>query len=220
MAKQQGLSNSFTGQDTHMTFKEQQDFQRNRSLNRFIGDTPMFDTTNKGLILPVTLKNRDTISHKITIFPGGLISVDEIKDVTGLSVDAIAKHGETITDKVECSCETLRFAQAFVNRNPTMISEMQISVSEHSQLSQPIDIRKAHPCRQLGSTSIIPETYQRPSDSITNLVRVILPDLQLDDQTVFSVTLLPNSQMNITFYFGMTRSDAYLLSESVRVLQA
>lgn len=205
------LSNRYDG----MTLEQELKSKQNRSLSHFDGG--IFDVTALGLTKTISLTNSDTTTKRIAIFPGNLQSVEEILSVIGASVDAIAKEG-TVAEKVSVVASGLSYAQRHFVRNPTRISEIQVSVDNQSQLAQPIEVYNISPFRKNGSVQLIPKSYQRATDSNVNLVSVPTDGFQLDDQTCWIVTVGPSRSIDLTFFTGAVRNDAYLLKKAGETL--
>ncbi len=60
----------------------------------------------------------------------------------------------------------------------------------------------------------IPKSYQRATDSNVNLVSVPTNGFQIDDQTCWIVTVAPGCSLDMTFFTGAVRNDAYLLKKA------
>ncbi|NCC99976.1 MAG: hypothetical protein EOL95_09805 [Bacteroidia bacterium] len=169
----------------------------------------------------VSLINHGNASKRIVLFPGELANTTEIAAIAGITADAIATNGNVIMAGdvvvIECIAANLAFLQRFLKRNPTRVVEMQITGATKSQLSQPITVTKVSPYAKLGAKSMIPNQYRKASDSDTLMAKIDVTTLQLDDQTVLDVVVAPNSGIDITFFFGASRNDAYTLNEQAKI---
>lgn len=204
------LSNRYDG----MTFEEEKKNKQKRNLARF--DGAFFDTSEVGLTKNVSITNAGTSAKRIAVFPGNLASKEEILAVIGASVDMIAAEGTT--DEVTIIAEGLSYTQRHFNRNPTRVTEIQVSVDKTSQLSQAIEVYAVSPFRKNGSVNLIPKSYQRASDSNVNLVSVPTNGFQIDDQTCWIVTVAPGCSLDMTFFTGAVRNDAYMLKKGGDVM--
>lgn len=191
-------------------------------LIKFGGAESSFDEEDKtDQSYTVSLINSASVSKRVVLFPGDCVSLAEIAAVAGVTADAIAVDGNVIvsgdTTLVECIAKNLAYMQRFLRRNPTRVVEMQITGGTKSQLAQPITISKISPYDKLGAKSFIPNQFRKASDSDTLMAKIDVNTLQLDDQTVFDVVLAANSSIDITFFLGASRNDAYTLSEQAKI---
>jgi len=205
--------NQLTDRYDGRTLEQERKEVANRNQSRFTG-IDFFDTTENGLIKTVSIKNTAAKAKRIAVFPGNLISVKEIEDIAGTTVDAIAAEGTK--DDVTVDCRGLAHAQRHFQRNPTRVTEIQVSSSNELQFSQPIEIFKLSTFRKLGSEMLSPKIYRRSSDNLSLVSIPIKNGLQLDDQTCWIVTVAPNSDVDLSFFTGAVRNDAFLLKEAGR----
>lgn len=206
----QALTNRYDG----MTFDQEKKNRRRMNQARF--DGAFFDVSEVGLTKTVSITNADTAAKRVAVFPGNLVSTDEILAVIGAQVDYIAKEGalDEGTEKVTVIAEGLAYAQRHFCQNPTRVTEIQVSVDKTQQLSQAIEIYSVSPFRKSGSVKLIPKSYQRATDSNVNLVSVPTNGFQIDDQTCWIVTVAPGCSLDMTFFTGAVRNDAYLLKKA------
>ena len=176
----------------------------------------LFDTSDVGLTKTISISNNGDTTKRIVVFPGGLRNVEEVAKVIGATVDAIAKEGKT--GDVTVVCEGLGFAQRHFVRNPTRVTQIQVSVNKAEQLSQPIELYKANPLRKTGSANIIPKLHQSASNGIATMVVVPTRGHQIDDQTCWIVSVAANCIVDLTFFMGACRNDAYMLSKAGEAL--
>jgi hypothetical protein len=147
-----------------------------------------------------------------------LTSIEEILAVAGVTVDAIATEGET--GDITVISQGLAYAQRHFARNPTRVSEIQVSVDNPSQLSRAIEVVAVSPFRKNGSVSLVPKSYQRANDANVNLVAIPTNGFQIDDQTCWIVTVGGGRRIDLTFFTGAVRNDAYLLKKAGDALAA
>lgn len=216
------LSDNYSGMSL-----EQERQRRNAALGSSglinFGGASSFDEEDRAnQVYTISLTNKDATSKRIVLFPGQAVSVQEIKDLAGFVADAIAMDGNVMigeSEKVLVSCiaKNLAYFQRFLCTNPTRVIEMQISVSDKKQLAQAITVTKLSPYCVLGSTNFVPNQYRKSSDNDTLMAEIDVNTLQLDDQTVMDVVVAPGSSIDITFFFGASRNDAYTLREQAKI---
>lgn len=180
------------------------------------GGSSLADELATTSVFQIKLNNIDDEDHVIALHPGALATVAEILTVAGVTVEAIAKDGVVITDKVTCSTKnntTLGFFQRFVNANPTRVVRMQIAANEADQLDETITLAKISPTQKLGATELTPSNSKKATDTNVKLVIVDLPNYQLDDQSVWYVNVLAGRTLTINLYLGASRNDAATLEE-------
>ena len=176
-----------------------------------------FDTSDVGLTKTISISNEGDTTKRIVVFPGGIRSIDELSKVIGASADLIAKEGKT--GDVIVVCDGLAFAQRHFVRNPTRVSQIQVSVNDAKQLSQPIELYKANPLRKTGSVNLIPKLHQSASNGIATMVVVPTNGYQIDDQTCWIVSVAAKCTVDLTFFMGACRNDAYLLQKAGEALE-
>jgi len=210
MAITNRLSDRYDG----LSFKSEGELRRTRALQRFAGS--MIDESAAGLTFTIGLSNTGATKN-ICLFRGDVpATVEAIKDVTGVGVDGVLStdKDKAIAD-VTFTCNTnIDYLQAFLNNNPTRIPEIQVSVADEKQLARKIEITQSSPFRKLSSQVIIPKNTQRPSDANSKLVNIPLKNLQLDDQTQMLIEIGEGQSIEITYFVGASRNDAYMLSEA------
>lgn len=200
----------------------------NGGLVNFSGAADFSHENETGLVFNIQLHNEFSGMKRIALFPGDLVSKDEISLVAGVTVDGIAKDGvvveETtgsgeseVTTRVTCSAEKLEYLQRFLRRNPTRIVEMQVNAESKPQLANKIAFTQLSPFDQLGTTSFRPNDYRKAADNDTLMAEIPCKDIQLDDQTLMTVELAPNSGISISMYFGAMRNDAKTLFDQAKV---
>ncbi|MDR2683955.1 MAG: hypothetical protein LBB53_01065 [Prevotellaceae bacterium] len=205
MRESKTMSNRYDGYN----FEEEKKLRKTLGLAKFSGS--FFDTTEVALTKTVSFSNTAEVSKKIAIFPANMLSVAEIAVVAGMTVDGIA--GSTITGITEVS-EGMQYAQRHYVRNPTRVTEIQVSVNNQAQLALPIEVKMVSPHRSLESIKIYPKQHQRASDSNVNLVSIPTNGLQIDDQTIWVVTVGAGKTIDLTFFVGASRNDALLLKRA------
>jgi len=221
MVDKRKLSNKFTGimlpnQTINAEMAKRQALRSiGAGLVKFSGNTSSFaDESKTQEVFQIKLVNSDTDDHVIALHPGLLASVAEIAAVAGVTVEAIATDGTVIATKVTGSTKantTIKFFQAFVNKNATRIIRMQVQASAEDQLSESIVITKINPTTRLGNQVITPADYKRSTDTNAKLVTIDLSQHQLDDQSVMHTNLLAGSTLTINLYLGAARNDAAML---------
>lgn len=167
-------------------------------------------------IFQIKLNNIDDVDHIIALHAGSFLTVTEIASLIGVSVDAIAKSGVVIVDKVTCATKAntlLEQFQRYLNLNPTRIIRMKVESNEEDQLSESLMLAKYSPVTKLGAQEIIPSNSKRQSDLQTKLVLIDLPDHQLDDQTVFYTNLLAGRTLTLTLFLGAAINTASNLEQ-------
>ena len=208
---EEGLSDRFGGTNG-MNSQEELRHRQKRSLSRFSGIS-LFDDTDKGLTKTITITNASTAAKKIAVFPATLISIEEIMEVAGVKVDAIAKQG-TAND-VTVECEGLAFAQRYFTLNPTRLTEISVRSTKPEQFSHPIEMYNLGVFSNNGSRRYVPANQQRQTDANNATVSLFFDGQQLDDQTCWIVNVAPNATVAYTFFTGEVRNDATLLRKAV-----
>jgi hypothetical protein len=204
-------SNNYEG----MSPEQEIALRRTRDLQRFSG--PLFDVSTFGLTKSIGIVNSGASEKAIAIFTGSLTSIEEILEVAGVNVDAIAAEG-TVGD-ITVTGEALEYARRFFNRNPTRVIELQVSVSSQIQLSRKIRVfRGISPFGNPASVNIVPKEHQKSSDSNVNLVSIPIKELQIDDQSLWVVNVAAGQSIDITIFTGAGRNDAQLLSKVGEVI--
>lgn len=170
----------------------------------------------------IALTNKADEEKRIVLFPGATASLKEIEEVAGFKADAIAVDGDVIinTDKqaeVTCVAKKLAYFQRFLCKNPTRVMKILLTTKQEDQFSRDMTSTKLSPYRRLESTSFNGDEYRSPSDSNTLMAKIDVDNLQLDDQTVLDIVLAPQASVNITFFMGASRNDAYTLSEQAKI---
>lgn len=205
------ISDNYDG----MGFDQEAKLRAERNLLRFSGS--MIDESAAGLTVTIGLENTTAEVKDICLFPGDLVDVEMIAQVigkTGVLMAGTAVQPSGVTVK---SNTCLEYAQKFFAKNPTRITELQISVSDEAQLANAIEITQSSPFRRLGSQNLIPKSSQRAGDANTKLVNIPLKNFQLDDQTQMFIRLGGNQTAELTFFIGASRNDAYMLQESAKL---
>lgn len=216
------VSDRYTGMTIEQERAKRAAILGNNGLINFGGSSSFDEEDNTNQVYTVSVSNNDATSKRIVVFPGQLASVAEVQEVAGFVADAIAKDGVIISDAegaelVSCNAKNLTYFQRFLSTNPTRVVEMQVSVSDKTQLSKAITVTKISPYCTLGSTSFIPNQYRKSSDNDTLMAQIDVTTLQIDDQTVFDVVVAPGATIDITFFFGASRNDAYTLNAQAKV---
>ena len=202
------LSNKFDGGVSHYDGESLEAAYRQRRVQaEAFFDGSGIDATASDLSVTVTIKNTGTSAANVCLFPGDLISKDEIAKVVGRTCDGIAEV-ETIADvSVECST-ALRYVQRFVARNATRLKSIAYSVNNEAQLSQPIEFTQSSPFRTLGSQVIMPKSHQQASDSNTKLVNIPFSLTHLDDQTQMFVRVGAGRSVEMTIFIDAVQNWA------------
>jgi hypothetical protein len=201
------ISNRYLG----TSLEQQRKSMANRSFNRFDGDATIFDTSLVGDSLSFDIVSTATTKKTLVLFPGAAKTVAEILSLTGLTVDGII--GVTNVDLIAVSAENLAFFQRFVERNPLNIPEIQIQVSNASQLNNPIKVCGLSPVGRGKTKPISPRSYQRPSDGNETLVTMQNLPLQLDDQTAIIYDINPGTTVTFNLFIGAARNAAAIHAE-------
>jgi hypothetical protein len=211
------LSNKATG------MLPQTNLQQEMSNRRGLRSSGLLKLTGGGsneqstqAVMQVILNNIDDEDHVIAIHPGLLDTIAEIQAIAGVAVDAIAKDGVVIVDKVTCKTKnttSLGFFQRFVNNNPQRIIRMQVSANEADQLDEAIVLAKISPTTKLSDFPITPSHNKKATDTNVKLVVIDLANFQLDDQSVMYVNVLAGRTLTMNLYLGACRNDAATLEE-------
>ena len=210
------LSNRANGS---MSFADE---SRLRKLNRAAGAAiPAFsDESNATQVFPIKLVNSDTADKLICIHPAALSTVSEIATILGITVDAIAKEGVVITDKVTCSTKTgmlLEYAQRFLNANPQRVIRLQVSASSEEQLNESIVFASINPFKKEGQLELNPGALKRETNQNTKLITINPKDIQIDDQTVIYVNLLAGATLSLNLSMGVGANTAKVLAKQAEI---
>ena len=198
------------------------DEDRLRKLNRAAGAAiPAFsDETAATQVFPIKLVNSDTADKLICLHPGALATISEITTVLGVTVDAIAKEGVVITDKVSCSTKTgstLEYAQRFLNANPQRIIRLQMSASSEEQLNESLVIASISPFKREGQLELNFGALKRETNQNTKLVTINPKDVQIDDQTVIYINLLAGATLTLNMSMGVGANTAKVLKKQAEI---
>lgn len=216
MANENIITDAYAGK----TLTQEANERRRKGLIGFDGAT-FIDERHNGMNVHISLKNNSTTEEKrIALFAGDLLNVEEIQKVAGITVDAIAKEGaviettsgDTTTTVVNCIAKNLAYLQRFVNRNPSRISKLQLTVDDPDQLNKAITITRISPFQGMGSQAFLPMTYKAPGDNSEKMVIIDFKHLQVDDQTVIDVVLGAGRSISLSIFFGAANNAAYTLN--------
>lgn len=215
------LSNRALGSDSIAAEKR---LRQQQGINYALGSTLIPDFNEEARanqVFPIKLTNIGETDKVIALAIGDLLTVQEVKDVAGVTIDAIAKEGIVITDAVTCSTKggtSIDYLQRFVRRNPTRIMRIQFKVSAEEQLNEPLIFQHISPFARMAEQVLNPSAYTKETNNNSKLVTVSPKDLQLDDQTIVYVNLLAGATLNISLTVGAVSNNAIRLAEQAEIV--
>ncbi len=223
MSNNKPLSNRAAGYDS---IQAEMALRQRNAMNLAVGAMiPNFSTetgANQGLQIKI-VNNADT-DKVICLFPGDLPTKQEISDVLGVTVDAIAVEGTTIPVNGAVGAvlvttqegTTMGYSQRFMKSNPTRWTRIQFKSNLEEQMDEALVFAHSNPFEKVGVKKINPGLYGKETNQNAKMITVSPNDIQIDDQTVVFIKVLAGATLQLNVLIGACSNRAAVLASQAK----